>query len=603
MKPRTRSLAVVTFLLAATLFAQAPIPRLLNYQGRVAVDAVNFEGTGLFKFALVDDTGATTFWSNDLTSANGSEPIDAVSLTVAKGLYSVLLGDSTIANMAGLPPEVFANPDVRLRVWFDDGVHGSQLLTPDQRIAPSPYLSEGAVTTASIAPGAVSSTSIAAGAINGTHVAAGSLDFNHFLAPNAPAAGQVLSFDGVSLNWVASGAGDGIWSLNGTDAFYNAGNVGIGSSIPVTKLDVRGYLTLDPGANPVIYTGTGGAELNRYLGLINSPSSPSASGLKAGGVLVADSFSYADPSKNNLIVKGSVGIGTPTPATKLTVKTNVGPLTGYGIEHTDGAVRLTTFIDGSAGWFGTRSNHALNLFVNDGLPSVTIDGGGTTIVAGLGTFTVGSPNSESGSTLKRGNNRSDVRFDGSTLKLVAGPGSGPPGSTSGVAVDLAGNVGIGTASPQARLHVIGTTRTSILTITGGSDLAEPFPMKEPELDKGSVVVIDEEHPGRLKCSTSAYDTRVAGIVSGANGINAGISLQQEGSLEGGQNVALSGRVYVQADASGGAIQPGDLLTTSDIPGHAMKVRDHSRAQGAILGKAMSALPEGRGFVLVLVTLQ
>ena len=74
-------------------------------------------------------------------------------------------------------------------------------------------------------------------------------------------------------------------------------------------------------------------------------------------------------------------------------------------------------------------------------------------------------------------------------------------------------------------------------------------------------------------------------------------------VEGGQQVALSGRVYVRADASQGAIKPGDLLTTSAIPGHAMKVTDHLRAQGAILGKAMSALKQGQGLVLVLVTLQ
>lgn len=74
-------------------------------------------------------------------------------------------------------------------------------------------------------------------------------------------------------------------------------------------------------------------------------------------------------------------------------------------------------------------------------------------------------------------------------------------------------------------------------------------------------------------------------------------------LEGGKNVALTGRVYVQADASNGAIYPGDLLTTSSTPGHAMKVTDHARAQGAILGKAMTGLAESQGLVLVLVTLQ
>src|SRR6185503_14824366 len=110
----------------------------------------------------------------------------------------------------------------------------------------------------------------------------------------------------------------------------------------------------------------------------------------------------------------------------------------------------------------------------------------------------------------------------------------------------------------------GKVRVCVLTITGGCDLAEPFPMKEEQIDKGSVVVIDEEHPGRLKLSTRAYDTQVAGIVSGANGINTGISLTQEGTLDQGQNVALTGRVYVKADAAHGAIKPGDLLTTSDL---------------------------------------
>jgi hypothetical protein len=148
---------------------------------------------------------------------------------------------------------------------------------------------------------------------------------------------------------------------------------------------------------------------------------------------------------------------------------------------------------------------------------------------------------------------------------------------------------------------------SSITIYGGSDLAEPFAVSSAagsdEIPQGSVVVIDEENPGRLKVSDQAYDTRVAGVLSGANGVNPGIQMQQQGLLEGGKNVALTGRVYVLADAANGAIKPGDLLTTSATPGHAMKVSDHAKASGAILGKAMSGLKEGKGMVLVLVTLQ
>ena len=141
--------------------------------------------------------------------------------------------------------------------------------------------------------------------------------------------------------------------------------------------------------------------------------------------------------------------------------------------------------------------------------------------------------------------------------------------------------------------------------TGGSDLAEPFKLTQgnEEISEGAVVVIDDVNPGHLKVSSLPYDTRVAGILSGANGVHPGIQMQQDGLMEGDRNVALTGRVYVQADASNGPIKPGDLLTTSSTAGRAMKVTDHVRAQGAILGKAMSSLSEGNGMVLVLVTLQ
>jgi hypothetical protein len=119
-----------------------------------------------------------------------------------------------------------------------------------------------------------------------------------------------------------------------------------------------------------------------------------------------------------------------------------------------------------------------------------------------------------------------------------------------------------------------------------------------------VVAIDPENPGQLRIADKAYDRMVAGIVSGAGGINPGLILQQEGSVAMGEHpVALTGRVYVMADASNGEIVPGDLLTTSDTPGHAMKVTDYELAQGAILGKAMSAIDQETGLVLVLVSLQ
>lgn len=82
---------------------------------------------------------ATTFWSNDGTSVSGNEPTSAVSVPVDAGLFSVGLGDTNLANMAGLEASVFEKIDLRLRIWFSDGSGPFIQLSPDQSMGSTAY--------------------------------------------------------------------------------------------------------------------------------------------------------------------------------------------------------------------------------------------------------------------------------------------------------------------------------------------------------------------------------------------------------------------------------------------------------------------------------
>lgn len=188
--------------------------------------------------------------------------------------------------------------------------------------------------------------------------------------------------------------------------------------------------------------------------------------------------------------------------------------------------------------------------------------------------------------------------------ILAAPDAAP---SAGVLVTNDGRVGVGTLEPDpgARLDVVGVIRAEVIEIIGGSDLAEPFPLAgegavAPE--PGTLVCISETHPGGVEISSREYDPRIVGVVSGALGVQPGLVMRAQGepAVDGTVRVALTGRVYVRASASNGPIAPGDLLTSSALPGCAMRATDLARARGAAIGKAMSRLDGGEGYVLLLV---
>jgi hypothetical protein len=136
----------------------------------------------------------------------------------------------------------------------------------------------------------------------------------------------------------------------------------------------------------------------------------------------------------------------------------------------------------------------------------------------------------------------------------------------------------------------------------GADCAEEFDTEDLEVaEPGTVMVIGAE--GSLRPSALAYDKRVAGIISGAGEYQPGIVLGRREDRPDRARLGLVGKLYCKVDASYGAIDVGDLLTTSTTPGHAMKAADPLRAFGSVIGKALRPLSDGRSLLPVLATLQ
>lgn len=181
-------------------------------------------------------------------------------------------------------------------------------------------------------------------------------------------------------------------------------------------------------------------------------------------------------------------------------------------------------------------------------------------------------------------------------------------------VQITGELGVISGSAPWAIDTIGPSRfngditaSGNVTVSGdillpGSDCAEDFDVDSAaDFDPGTVMVLTEN--GALQTSQNAYDKKVAGVISGAGDYKPGLVLGRCQPPEGRVPLALAGRVYCKADAQYGAIEVGDLLTTSPTAGHAMRAADPLKAFGAVIGKALQPLRSGQGLVPILVGLQ
>jgi hypothetical protein len=578
---------------------------------------------------LTDGTNAAN-GRYDLTFAlfNASSGCCQVGATITNTALLVTNGIFTLTLDFGSGP--YSGTNLWLEIAARTNGNGAFLtFTTRQPLTPSPYalfaptaggVTSGAISNTMLANGSVTSSKLAANAVTsaaltntislGSASVNGELDIFHTLAGGPSislfgASNQISIYDHSDnlekVRLVAtSGLGDLV--LNNNFGFQ-------GANLLANFFNGGGLLVLNNtnGQNrAVLDGGSGGGKLNLY-----NLSSANTVSLNTAG--------------NSWLTGGSLGIGTTTPAATLHVAAG-----SAGVAPNPNSI--VAFEKGSGGYLSILSGAPNETGILFGSPNSAQDAGiiynNPAIPRGLQFRTAGNFTSMSLDQFADLHLYDAVGFADVVLQPGGGGGSSLflnvssvpylqllTSSTTGASAYF-----YNTVKNNATITLLaddgtgnGLITTSVLQITGGADLSEQFDVRDaPDTPRstlhtptpGSVVCIDPENPGQLVVSSRPYDRTVAGIVSGAGGIKPGMLMGHQGTLADGKHpIALTGRVYCLADASNGSIQPGDLLTTSATPGHAMKVSDPNRAQGAILGKAMSKLEAGKGLVLVLVTLQ
>jgi hypothetical protein len=442
----------------------------------------------------------------------------------------------------------------------------------------------------------------------------------------------------------------------------SAGNVGIGTTTPGAKL----HTDVSTGGVIALFnsSSSGDAYISLQAGVTDTIIGSNRNTNGFVGTLTSENFSIRTGNTDQIWIdtSGNVGIGTtnPPPGVKLTVSNSgAGAIDLHPIGGINNQPYIQSYNRNSISYedlsFYAEDYHFWSESANSETVTITTDGnvgiGTTSPVSPLHIFSSASSdililnNTASGygpiiTMDASGNGGRNYRImSGATSNGAVGAGRfgiwDETANEGRLIIDTNGNVGIGTTSPSETLSVNGNVSIEGANCrdSGGAatcnnfvDIAELFPSSE-KVESGDVVTIDIENEGKLKRSSIAYETSVAGIVSTQPAIVIeGNRLVAMGGIFDNQDtfnpaIALAGRVPVKVTNENGIIKSGDLLTTSSKKGHAMKfslldlkdaenfhelkstLTENERRRNSILGKALESFNGESGKVTALITLQ
>lgn len=325
--------ALLLWLLVPMFSARAQVPEELTVQGRISVGSGLFSGTGQFKFALVNETGTVTHWSNDGTSTAGSQPTASVSLPVSQGLYTAQLGTSNPIQ----PALLNGVSNLWLRVWFNDGVHGFEQLSPDQKITSVAY----ALRAGGVAPGSIDIGDLSPAlqgqlnALNAWRLAS---------TPHITSASSAVGIEGVPFSYTITA------TKNPT--VYGATGLPPGLTVNSSTGEISGEVPAPGGVFLVVLSatndaGTGTLLLNMAFldGMYVSPTGNDLTGTGAR----TNPFATVQHAINSTIINGQrdihIAVGTYTNTSAITLLPGVDLIGGHDpVTWTTGA-GVTSFLN------------------------------------------------------------------------------------------------------------------------------------------------------------------------------------------------------------------------------------------------------------------